>query len=324
MSQLGIVQEISVCKVQHTSNQLRKSLEHIEVLADSIKQYGLLQPIVVRPKLHRYEVVAGNRRLAAIRLLRMKSVTCHVVELSDKEACEIAIVENIQHKTMNPIEEAIAFRGYVETHGWGGVSELAKRIGKSQEFVTKRIQLLLLPEKIQQEIIRQRITPTVALEMLPLGTEQIEEFAELVVGNHLTKGEVRHIVKTSKNGIDHSLPNAYDLNPSPVKYTNEVYLIDKALRKSITIMKSTLVNFDDLVDNVGDDWIIKELLMQYRLIIHGDIDTFLKLRRRLGTRMPKEYFSLKRDETGKAKHSLNNAVDDDAGIHLWATGGIWQ
>jgi hypothetical protein len=83
-------------------------------------------------------------------------------------------------------------------------------------------------------------------------------------------------------------------NSTRVKNANEeeAHLLNRALRKSIAVMKSTLLNFDDILNNVHDDWILKELLMQYRLIIHGDIDTFLKLRKRLISRIPKGYFSL--------------------------------
>ncbi len=158
------MQDISIFKISPANHSIREVASNLEELAESIRQYGLLQPIVVRPKSSGYEVVAGNRRLAAAKLLKLRKLSCHVIELSDKEAYEVGLIENLQHKTMNPIEESIAFKKYVNSYGWGGVSELAKIIGKSQEFVTKRIQLLSLPEEIQQEIIRQRITPSVALE----------------------------------------------------------------------------------------------------------------------------------------------------------------
>ena len=122
-------------------------------------------------------------------------------------------------------------------------------------------------------------------------------------------------------------------NKGSIRHEKEVYLLDKALRKSIAVMKSTLVNFDDIVNNVNDEWVLKELLMQYRMIIHGDIDTFLKLRKRLMKKVPKEYFSdPKLDETAKVKESLYNNNDHnnsgaskrDASIHVWTTKGIWQ
>ncbi len=95
-------------------------------------------------------------------------------------------------------------------------------------------------------------------------------------------------------------------------------------------MKSTLVNFDDIVNNVEDDWVLKELLMQYRLIIHGDIDTFLKLRERLKTKLPKDYPSFSGELHKQHKRAKTDLVGNessptkDNAIHLWAMKGIWQ
>jgi ParB family transcriptional regulator, chromosome partitioning protein len=281
-------------------------------LAELIRQYGLLQPIIVRPKSPGYEVVAGNRRLAAAKLLKLRKLSCHIIELSDKEAYEVGLVENLQHKTMNPIEESIAFKKYVNSYGWGGISELAKHIGKSQEFVTKRIQLLSLPEEIQQEIIRQRITPSVALELLASDKDSIQEMGEFVIKNSLTKIEARTLVKNlmnenvTKNDITINLDETEEIvKKDMTSYERELYLLDKALMKSITIMKSTLVSFDDVINSIDYNWILKELLMQYRLIIHGDIDTFLKLRKRLKSKMPLNYVSSSRN----SKKSYNKAGD---------------
>jgi ParB family chromosome partitioning protein len=329
MSQVGILQEIAINKIRHPPKQLRLNLDHLEELAASISQHGLLQPIVVRPKDHEFEVAAGNRRLAAVKMLKLRKISCHIVELSDREAYEVALVENVQHKTMNPIEEGLAFSRYVKNYGWGGVSELARRIGRSQEFVTKRIQLLRLPERVRQEIIRQRITPTVALEMLPLDKEAMEEFADFILDNPLTKEEIRQIVKVSRIGQKDDGPEP-SKSGSEMTYEKELYLLDKSLRKSIAVMKSTLVNFDDIVDNVHDEWVLKELLMQYRQIMHGDIDTFLKLRKRLRTKMPKEYHGshegaankIQRSSDGKEPSAAHDGADDS--LHMWITKGIWQ
>jgi ParB family chromosome partitioning protein len=137
MSSSGILQNININKIRHSSFKIRESVTELRDLAESIKQFGLLQPIVVRPMINEYEVVAGNRRLAASSQLRLRKISCHVMELTDKEAFEVGLVENIQHHTMNAIEEAIAFSKYVDDFGWGGVSELARQIGKSQEYVTR-------------------------------------------------------------------------------------------------------------------------------------------------------------------------------------------
>jgi ParB family chromosome partitioning protein len=312
MSYLGVIQEISVNKIRHSPYQFRMNLDNIDELSSSIKEHGLLQPIVVRPTQYDYELVAGNRRFAAAKLLKLRKIASHVIDLSDKEAYELALVENVQHKTMNAIEEAVAFNQYGESRGWGGISELAARIGRSQEFVTKRIQLLRLPQSIRNEIVHHRISPSVALEMLPLDKEAMQEVADFVIKNPLTKVQIRNIVKTSRAASD-------ELDSPSRNVSRERDRIDKTLRKSIAVMKSTLVNLDDIVNSVNDDWILKELLMQYRMIIHGDIDTFLKLRKRLSMKMPREYLNLQRrdSDAGMTKH-------DETAIYQWATRGVWQ
>jgi ParB family transcriptional regulator, chromosome partitioning protein len=333
LSSLGVVQEIAVSKIRHATSQFRMKLDSLDDLAESIRIHGLLQPIVVRPMPHFYEVIAGNRRFAATKLLGLRKISCHLVDLSDREAYEVALVENLQHKTMNPMEEAMAFSQYVTSHGWGGVTDLSKRIGRSQEFVSRRIQLLKLPTKIQDEIMRGRISPSVALEMLSLDKDAIEGFADFVIGNPLTRNEIRRIVRVSKTKTDEEdsvLLSEDQCSRTEIKMAHEKehYLLDRALRKSIAVMKSTLLNFDDIVNNVHDDWILKELLMQYRLIIHGDIDTFMKLRKRLILRIPKGYIGIPMYEVSQInpieKTDADSESNKDSSIHVWSPKGIWQ
>lgn len=316
MSQIGILEVVEISKIRHPTYQLRMSLDRLDDLADSIKQHGLLQPIVIRPIKEGYEVVAGNRRLEAFRLLRLRRIKCHIIELSDKEAYEVALVENVQHKSMNSIEEAQAFSKYVECSGWGGITELAKHIGRSQEFVTKRIQLLRLSPRIQEEIIRQRITPSVALEMLPLDKESIESLTDFVITNNITKYDARRIVKMRTT---HYGKNQY--TKTPLTHEKELYLLDRTLRRTIAALKSSLVNFDDIIGDTSDKWILKELLMQYRQIVHGDIDTFLKLRKKVAMKIPREYLEASEKDMDD-KSSVIKAKDTP--IHVWIPNGLWQ
>jgi hypothetical protein len=160
--------------------------------------------------------------------------------------------------------------------------------------------------------------------MLPLDRGAMQEFADFVIKNPLTKVEIRNIVKASRaRSSDHKDLNGHCLSKN-VTHEKELYLIDKALRKSIVVMKSTLLNFDDIVNSVNDDWILKELLMQYRMIIHGDIDTFLKLRKRLMMKMPKEYLNLQRDEKKPFVNESDPTMSDERAIYQWATRGVWQ
>ena len=147
----GVIQDIDTSRIRPPEKLLR-STHGLEELTGSIKQKGLLQPILVRTKETYFEIVAGNRRYQSCKALGWKKVACHVVELDDREAFEISLVENVQRKTLSPLEEARAFKLYVSDYGWGGVSSLAEKIGKSASYVTKRIKLLDLPSDMLESI----------------------------------------------------------------------------------------------------------------------------------------------------------------------------
>lgn len=95
MSSLGIIQELELNRISHPPNQLRIKLDNLDELASSIMQHGLLQPIIVRPIDNSYEVVAGNRRFQAVKRLGLRKINCHLIELSDQEAYELALTENV-------------------------------------------------------------------------------------------------------------------------------------------------------------------------------------------------------------------------------------
>lgn len=310
MSCLGIIQEITLDKLSHPVIQLRQKLDNLDVLAYSIKEHGLLQPIIVRPIERKYEIVAGNRRYEAVKMLGLRKINCHLIELSDQEAYELALTENMHQKTMNPIEEAIAFNRYVKDFGWGGVSNLAVTIGRSQEYVTKRIQLLSLPQHIISYIINERIPPSTALELLPLDDIQIQGLSKLINHSHLTKNQIRQIVKdykTMKNGNCKGTAS-YDL-----LHEEEA---DKAFRKAITVLKSALVSWDDILRDMNDDWFLREIFMEYRIIMHGGIDTFLGMRKRMRRLHNIHLESSSQLSSASKKHKIPKE-SNEASIHVW-------
>ena len=135
----------------------------------SIQRVGLLQPIIVRTNSSdNFEVVAGSRRLNACKSLGWRKITCHVVELDDKTAFEVSIIENIQRHSLNPIEEGIAFKKYVKKFGWGGISELAKKLSKSTSYICKRIKLTELPKDIIDLVSSEEINVSTVEELLPI------------------------------------------------------------------------------------------------------------------------------------------------------------
>ena len=149
----------------------------IEAISESIKQYGLIQPIVIRVAVtavedraivedNHYEIVAGCRRYMACKILNWKKIPCHIVHLNDKQAFEISLVENIQRESLSPLEEAKSFKKYVLDKGWGSISNLSSKIGKSHSYITKRIAMLNLPLDVQQSIKNYELKPSSAEELL--------------------------------------------------------------------------------------------------------------------------------------------------------------
>jgi ParB family chromosome partitioning protein len=217
----GLFQELSIRELRTSLNAIRDDYPvALTQLASSIKEKGLMQPIVVRPKKSYYEIVAGHRRFHACKFLHWTRVMCHVVEVDDKEAYELSLIENLQQKSMNPIEEGKAFRQYVRKFGWGGESDLARRIGKSQEYISRRIKLLDLPEEMQQEIMRNRISVSLAQELFPLKESESQEAIKFVEENHLNSEQTRQLVRVMKS--KGSMPSILSYGNS-VSNNNEQY-----------------------------------------------------------------------------------------------------
>lgn len=205
----GLFQELPIRQLRTSLNAIRENYPAaLTELASSIKEKGLMQPIVVRPKKSYYEIVAGHRRFYACKFLHWTRVMCNIVEVDDKEAYELSLIENLQQKSMNPIEEGKAFRQYVKKFGWGGESDLARKIGRSQEYISRRIKLLDLPEEMKQEIMRNRINVSVAQELLPLHELESQEAIKFIEENRLNSKETRELVAVmrSKASMRLSLP----------------------------------------------------------------------------------------------------------------------
>jgi ParB family chromosome partitioning protein len=165
----------------------------IRELAASIGKHGLLHPIIVRPARDGFEIVAGHRRFFACKLLRWKAITVHVKELSDKDAFEIQLVENIQRRTLNSVEEARSFKLYVTEYGWGGITQLAYAIVKSEQYVSSRIQLLNLSEDVLQKIESEELKVSHALEILSFGESEQKIVANSTISKKLTVKDLRNI-----------------------------------------------------------------------------------------------------------------------------------
>jgi ParB family chromosome partitioning protein len=246
-----------------------------ETLLNSIKEHGLLQPILVRPLNHGFEIVAGHRRFQTCRSLRWRFVPCKIREMTDKQAFEIQLTENIQRKSMDPFEEAEAFRRYVVEFGWGGVSELAKKIGKSEEYVSHRIQLLRLSADIKDQIINSKINVSQALELTNIPSDKQSEIVSYVMKSNPTVKQIREVKSIIKNGLTSDV-NCRNLS-------KKVKVLRTTKKTSLTL-KLTLARIDNLIEEVHKTIEAEQraeilnFLMGLRLRVHGMIDECIRFK----------------------------------------------
>ena len=275
----SIVEQIEMKMIRPSEfavrDQFLKDGSQDETLLNSIKEHGLLQPILVRPLNHGFEIVAGHRRFQTCRSLRWRFVPCKIREMTDKQAFEIQLTENIQRKSMDPVEEAEAFRRYVVDFGWGGVSELAKKIGKSEEYVSHRIQLLRLSVDIKEQIINSKINVSQALELTSIPSDKQSEIVSYVMSSNPTVKQIREVKSIIKNGI------ANDIH---CRNLSKKVRVLKTTKKTSLALKLTLARIDNLIEEVHKTIEAEQraeilnFLMGLRLRIHGMIDECIRFR----------------------------------------------
>lgn len=184
--------EIPIDEINPNPYQPRKSLgeESLEELANSIRQHGLLQPIIVRKVDDRYEIVAGERRYRAAKMAGLQKVPAIVKEVSDEESMEYALIENLQREDLNPIEAASALKLLMERFGLTQ-EEVADKIGKNRSTVANLLRLLKLPEEIQNMVSEGKISMGHARALLSLDNpEEQKKLALEIVNRSLSVREV--------------------------------------------------------------------------------------------------------------------------------------
>ncbi|MDG6919139.1 MAG: ParB/RepB/Spo0J family partition protein [Nitrososphaerota archaeon] len=282
----GYMEEIDTRRIHQSKSPLRITNDPLVELTASIMEKGLLEPIVVRPSGEYFEVVAGNRRLEACRRLKIQRILCHVVDLDDRESYEVSLTENIHRKTLNPVEEGLAFRKYVESFGYGSASELARRIDKSPSYVSRRIALLDLPKEVRDGLLLRGAKVGLAQELIPLDDEKREELTELIARTGLTKrSEVRRLVRKLALEAYDGAPGTWRQRPSEYEKTElRAHMIERTLAKCIASLKESMGRFDQVMSSLPTDdkdfWILSEAIMWHRRSMNSQIDDLLRLRKR--------------------------------------------
>lgn len=189
---------LKIRQIEPNKNQPRKKFEEdsLQELAESIKQYGLIQPIIVQKKAgEQYEIVAGERRWRASKLAGLKEVPVIIKSFTQQELAEISLIENIQRENLNPIEEAMAYHRLIKEFNLKQ-EEVAERVSKSRTVITNAIRLLKLDEKLQQMLIEGLISTGHAKVLLGLDKKELQlQVAEAIIDDRLSVRETEQMVK---------------------------------------------------------------------------------------------------------------------------------
>lgn len=181
-------QTIRMSEIEPNKSQPRRHFDEnaITTLADSIRQHGLIQPILVRSTGTGYQIVAGERRWRACRMLGMSEIPAVVKEFSDSETAQIALIENIQREDLNPIEEAAAYKELMENYNMTQ-EELSKAVGKSRSAIANAVRLLNMPEKVQELLRKGELSAGQAKAIAAAESEeQMIDLAERAANGQIT------------------------------------------------------------------------------------------------------------------------------------------
>ena len=188
---------VKITKVEPNRSQPRKNFDEdaLQELADSIKQFGLLQPILVQDKGEYYEIIAGERRWRAAKLAGLKEVPVIIRNYSSQEIVEISLIENIQREDLNPIEEAQAYKRLLTEFNLKQ-DEVAERVSKSRTAVTNSMRLLKLCDGVQQMIIDDMLSTGHARALIPIEDPELQlQLAQRIFDEKLSVRDIEKLVK---------------------------------------------------------------------------------------------------------------------------------
>ena len=192
------IQEINLDEIRSNPYQPRKTFdeESLNELAESIKEHGVVQPIIVKKSIKGYELIAGERRTKASRIAGKKTIPAIIRDFNDQEMMEIALIENIQRENLNPIEEANAYKLILDRTGMTQ-EELAKKFGKSRSYITNMLGLLKLPDDTIELVEDGKISSSHARTLSKIDDkEQVQEIANKIVEEKLNVREVEELART--------------------------------------------------------------------------------------------------------------------------------
>ncbi len=213
-------------------NQPRDILGDLQELAESIREKGIIEPLIVRKKGDKYEIISGERRYRAALMAGLSLLPCIEMDVDDREAMEIALIENIQRKDLTPFEIAEGYRALITLYGYTH-QELAKRIGKARTTVTEMLEIANMPPRIKALCMELGITASSMILLIARqeSEEAMEELARKIAAENLSREEARKLARKMK-------PRSRS-----IKFKDEETGLEVKIRVKSEIDREKIVNF---------------------------------------------------------------------------------
>jgi ParB family chromosome partitioning protein len=224
------IEEIDIDEIRSNPYQPRIHFdeEALNELAESIKEYGVLQPIIVKKSIKGYELIAGERRTKASKKAGLKTIPAIIKDFNDQEMMEIALLENIQRENLSPIEEAQAYKKFMKNMNMTQ-EEVANRFKKSRSYITNILGLLELPKEVQKDVIDKKISMSHARVLSKIEDEdKILDLVNQIKTNSLSVHQLEEISRT-----DTAIPKKHQLKKKEENVTSRHRVYETALRETI-------------------------------------------------------------------------------------------
>jgi ParB/RepB/Spo0J family partition protein len=276
---------VKIGNIRPPKHRIREDIGDLTELKQSITEKGIIEPIIVRTAGEKFEIIAGYRRYMSAVELGLPDVPISIVEADDGRAFEIALIENLMRKTMDPLEEANAYHRYVTEFGYGSQTELAKKIGKTPQYINHWMSLITLPEETRASIKAGNITASHGEAMSNLDADDAEKLTRMItapIGKpFLDVDQTRKAVAYMRRGLDaeqavETVTNHPEWQVSakehvkfdPIKMARETMSLD---------LQKLLVNLDNNINRLPEGEERVKWTTEIRYPVHQLYDHSLKL-----------------------------------------------
>lgn len=224
--------------------------EGLKELSESIKQHGIIQPLVLRRLGNKYEIIAGERRFKAATMAGLKQVPAIISDIDDNKSAEIALVENIQRRNLTPIEEAKSYKNLLD-RGYMTQEQLAEKMGVSQSSIANKLRLLNLAPEVQDALLQEKISERHARSLLVLPIEEQAEWLKKIITKRLTVRQLDLEIKKAKGETTEDVP-LININPDVKTIVNNATDINNPESKKEVSMETNEISASPVPEQVPE------------------------------------------------------------------------